>query len=171
MNKKKTDMGCLAVFFGLFYVVGFGMLGYGIWSAKRSTDAASWPTTEGSLTKVALDEHSDSDGTTYKVEVEYTYTVAGSAYSGSQLAFGYSGSSGREAHEEICAKLKSAKSVDVRYDPNDPASSALSFGIHRSIMFILVFALTWLAFIGGITLIWWLTYRGDDVLLQNLSVH
>jgi hypothetical protein len=168
--KKKAGMGCITIFFGLFYLVGFAMLGYGIWSAKRSTEAAGWPTAPGILTKVALNENSDSDGATYQVEVEYTYTVAGNAYNGSRLAFGYTASSGRDAHEEISEKLKAAKSVDVRYDPNNPASSVLSFGLHRTIMFVFAFAFTWLAFMGGFTWLWWLSTRSDDVLLRNLSV-
>src|SRR5262249_1886620 len=115
-------------------------------------------------------ENSDSDGTTYEVQVEYVYTVGGTEYRGSRLAFGYSGSSGREGHAEIHDKLKAAKSVDVRYDPEDPASSTLSFGIHRSIQFTLTFAITWLAVMVGFTVIWWLASRSDNVLLRNLSV-
>jgi hypothetical protein len=166
----KTGMGCFAAFISVFYLVGFGLLGYGIWSALRSNQAAHWPTTPGVLTKVELNENSDGDGTTYTVQVEYTYAVAGNAYTGSRLAFGYTGSSGREAHEEICARLRAAKSVAVRYDPDDPASSALSFGMHRSIVLVLTFAITWLAFMAGFTLIFWLASRNDSVLLQNLSV-
>jgi hypothetical protein len=166
----KTRMGCFAIFISLFYLIGFGVLGAAIWSARRSTQAASWPTTRGVLTSLALKENPGSEGSTYEVKVEYTYTVAGKQYRGSCLAFGYMAGSEREAHAEIHEKLKAAKSVDVRYDPDDPASSTLSFGIHRSIQFVLAFAITWLAFVTGFTLLWWLGSRGDDVLLRNLSV-
>src|SRR5262245_15776010 len=104
----KPGMGCFAAFIGLFYLVGFGLLGYGVWSALRSTQVARWPTTPGTLTKVKLKENSDSDGSTYEVQVEYAYTVAGDAYNGSRLAFGYTASGGRQAHEEIYAALKAA---------------------------------------------------------------
>jgi hypothetical protein len=166
----KAGMGCFVAFISVFYLVGFGVLGYAVWSAWRSTQVASWPTTQGIVTNLALKESSDNDGTTYEVQVEYDYTVAGTLYRGSRLAFGYTASSGRDAHMAIHDKLKAAKIVDVHYDPADPASSALSFGIHRSIQFTLAFAITWLAFVIGFTLIWWLASRGDDVLLQNLSV-
>src|SRR5262249_40435756 len=138
----KPGMGCFAAFIGLFYTIGFGLLGCGVWSALRSTQAARWPTTPGTLTQIDLQEKSDSDGSTYEVKVEYTYTVAGHPYNGSRLAYGYTASGGRDAHEEIYAALKAAKSVDVRYDPENPASSALSFGMHRSILFVLAFAFT-----------------------------
>jgi hypothetical protein len=163
-------MGCFAIFISVFYLVGFGLLGFGIWSARRSTQAANWPVVRGILTNLALKENADSEGPTYEVQVQYAYTVAGTEYQGSRLAFGYSASSGREAHAEIHEKLKVAKGVNVRYDPDDPASSTLSFGIHRSIQFILAFAITWLAFVIGFTVIWWVASRSDNVLLQNLSV-
>ena len=162
-------MGCFAIFMSVFYLLGFVVLGFGIWSARRSTQAANWPTTPGVLKNLALKEN-NNDGTTYEVQVEYAYTVAGTEYRGNRLAFGYAASSGSEAHTEIYEKLKAAKSVEVRYDPDDPATSTLSFGIHRSIQFMLVFAITWLAFVIGFTVVWWVASRSDNVLLQNLSV-
>jgi hypothetical protein len=106
----------------------------------------------------------------WHVQVDYAYTVAGQAYRGSRLAFGYVASNKRQAHAEIYEKLKAAKSVDVRYDPDDPTSSALSYGFHRSIQFILAFAITWLVFTLGFTLLWMLGECSDNVLLKNLSV-
>lgn len=160
----------IVVFLGLFYAIGLGLLGSAAWSAYRSTRAGGWPVTEGTIESVTLDEDSDSDGATLQVKVQYSYTVAGKAYEGTRLAFGYTGSSGREGHDAIYSKLKNAKAVAVRYDPADPAVSALSFGVHRSIQFLIAFALTWLAFIVGFTVLFWLGAGSDTVLLENLSV-
>jgi hypothetical protein len=163
-------MGCFTAFISIFYLVGFGLLGYGIWSARRSTVAAAWPSTPGTVTQLSVEDKSDNDGNSYEVKVEYTYTVDGVAHTGSRLAFGYSASGGREAHDEIYRKLKEAKTVAVRYDPDDPSVSCLSFGVHRSIQLALAFAITWLAFVLGLTVLVWLFSRGDAVLLDNLSV-
>jgi hypothetical protein len=163
-------MGCFTAFISIFYLVGFGLLGFGMWSARRSTQAATWPTAPGTITRLEVHENSDSDGSTYEVKVQYTYTVDGVAYEGSRLAFGYAASSGKDAHDEIHRKLKEAKTVAVRYDPSDPSVSCLSFGLHRSIQLTLAFAVTWLAFVFGFTLLWWLFSRPDAVLLENLSV-
>lgn len=170
MNAR-MDMGCFLVFVSIFYLIGFGVLGYGLWTARRSTQVANWPTTQGNLTNISLAEKSDSDSTIYEVQVEYTYTVDGQAYHGSRLAFGYAASNNHQAQTEIYEKLKAAKSVDVRYDPDNPSSSALSYGIHGSIQFILVFAIIWLAFAILFTLIWIPSSGSDKVLLQNLSIH
>ncbi len=168
---KKREMVFFTIFISVFYLAGFAILGFGIWAARRSTHAATWPTTEGVLDKIVLTSKSGTDEKpTYQVQVEYTYTVDGTEYHGSRLAYGYVASTGYEVHKEIHDKLKDAEIVDVRYDPNDPATSTLSFGIHRSIRFILGFAITWLSFIIGFTLVWYVAVHGDDVLLQNLSV-
>jgi hypothetical protein len=166
----KVGTGCFAVFISVFYVVGFGLLGYGLWSARRSTQAAAWPTAPATITSLEVRENADSDGSTYEVQVQYTYTVDGVAYDGSRLAFGYARSSGREAHDEIFRRLKEARAVSARYDPADPSVSCLSFGLHRSIQLTLAFAVTWLLFVIGFTLLFWLFSRRDVVLLENLSV-
>src|SRR5579875_1302996 len=110
-------MGYFTIFISVFYLVGVGILGFGLWSAWRSTQAATWPTTPGTITLLSVRANSDGDGTTYEVKVRYTYTVDGVASEGSRLAIDYSGSSGKEAHDEIHKKLKEAKGVTVRYNP------------------------------------------------------
>ena len=77
-------MGCFTPFIGVFYAVGFGMLGFGLWSARRSTLAATWPTTPAKITSLEVHEKSDSDGSTYEVKVRYSYTVDGVAYQGAR---------------------------------------------------------------------------------------
>lgn len=132
--------------------------------------AANWPTAPGTITKLELKTNNDSDGNTYQVEVQYQYQVGGNSYSGSTLAFGYNSSGGKEIHDQILQKLRQAKSVDVRYDPNKPDSSCLSYGLHRSIQQTLAFAITWLGFSIGFSIIWWLAAQSDDVLLRNLAI-
>lgn len=163
-------IGCFAVFISVFYAVGFGMLGYGLWSARRSTQAASWPIVPAKITSLEVRDNSDGEDTTYEVKVQYTYTVDGVGYEGSRLAFGYARTSGREAHEEIHRRLREAKAVAVRYDPSDPSVSCLSYGLHRSIQILLAFGATWLLFVMGFTVLFWLFSRSDTVLLENLSV-
>jgi len=156
-------------FLGVFFLVGFGLLGYGLFQMKQSSAAGSWPTTRGTIVSCSLSDETDSDGDTmYVVKIEYSYSVRGADYTGDRLAFGYGGDSSRKAHDAILAKLQSAEHVDVRYDPREPANAVLSFGVHRSIRTTLVFAITWLAFVTGFALILWTASRGDDTLLRNL---
>ncbi len=164
----RAGMWFFIAFISLFYFVGFALLGYSLLSMKRSTDAAAWPTVNGVLDSCELKTNFDSDGDTYEVKVTYSYAVAGRRFTNDVLAFGYSASSGQEVHQEIFARLNSAKSVQVRYDPADPQTAVLSYGFHRSIQFTLAFAITWLLFVIGFTIIWWVASRSDNILLQNL---
>ena len=102
--KTMPSIGLLS-FMALFFAVGFGVLGHGVWSLLQSNRAKSWPTTPGKVETCRISESTDSDsGTSYTVEVNYSYTVGNRAYAGNRIAFGYSGSSGRQAHAEIAAK-------------------------------------------------------------------
>ncbi|MEZ5977922.1 MAG: DUF3592 domain-containing protein [Planctomycetota bacterium] len=156
---------------GAFSLVGIGILAYGVRSAIRSNAAGSWPTVPGTIEHVALNSSSSDGSTTYNVEVAYTYEVDGERYAGDCLAFGYGGSSARDEHAGLLEALESANGVDVRYDPEDPATSVLSYGMHRGIKFMFAFAATWLTFVGGFAVIYWIVSRGGNVLLDNLSVH
>ena len=164
----RGEMWFFVAFISIFYAVGFGLLGYSVICLKRSTDAAAWPTVPGRLTNCELNCDHDTDGDTFQVQVRYEYAVAGKDLSNDVLAIGYSASSGKSVHQEIFDRLDAADTVQVRYDPADPGNSVLSYGVHRSIQFLLAFAITWLLFVIGFTVLWWLSSRGDVVLLRNL---
>ena len=166
----RAEMWFFIAFISIFYAFGFGLLGYSLLSMKRSTEAAAWPSTVGTIVWCDLKTDVDSDGDTHQVKVSYQYSVSGRELTNGRLAFGYTASSGREAHEEILDKLKGASTVDVRYDPSDPQNSVLSYGVHRSIQFMLGFAVAWLLFVIGFTVLWWVSSCSDHVLLQNLHV-
>jgi Protein of unknown function (DUF3592) len=166
----RFEFGCVTIFLSIFYLAGFWMLGHGVWGAWWSVRAASWPTTPGTIEEAKIRTESDSEGTTHTLEVRYKYAVGGIEHEGTRLAFGYGGSSGLKTHEQILDKLRAAQTVDVRYDPDDPATACLSFGMHRSIKLAFAFAIVWLLFVTGFHhLIWMFTFP-DTVLLENLSV-
>ena len=161
----------LVAFLVIFYTVGFGLLWNTALEAWRSTKASNWPTTPASITLLEVGENSDGEGgTTYELKVQYRYTVDGVVYESSRLAFGYRGSSDRDVPQKLLQKLKSARSVSARYSSDNPATSCLSYGLHQSIQFRFAFAITWLLFCVGFTLVAWLSSRPDLVLLNNLSI-
>ena len=130
------------IFISVFFLVGFGLLGYGLHSFYRGRQALSWPTVEGRLLECRLHENPDSDGTTWVVKVQYSYSVAGREFNGKRIAFGYCGSSSYEEHQGIYQKLQSASRVVVHYQPGDPSDSVLAVGFNRSTFMLLAFAVT-----------------------------
>jgi hypothetical protein len=173
----KVRMNFYASLIGIFFLIGFGLLGYSLWSVRRSLQAAAWPTASGTITHLEVLEHPGggnpnigTTGSTYEVQVRYAYAVDGVAYEGSRLAFGFRGSGSQTEQCELYRKLKQAKTVDVHYDPSDPAVSCLSAGLNWSIQLGLVFSIVWLAFVFGFTVLWWRSSRGDPVSRDNLRV-
>lgn len=177
----------------ILMLLGLFLLGRSLQNARKSTQAATWPTVPATITHLELMEISDIDGTSYHVDVEYNYRINRFPHEGSRIAFGYSGTFVRHVHDEIYRKLKEAQVVFVRYDPSDPSMSCLSFGVNRGIQLTLwwgVFLLSLISFSGfrrfvskdrggytflvalvvEVILFVWLFFTSDTVLLDNLSV-
>ena len=152
-----------------FYIIGLVLLGYGLRMMKRSTEPASWPTTQGRIVSCELVKDSDGKYETYEVKASYSYSVRGVNFTNDKLAFGYEGTIEQNAQQQILTKLEEARTVDVRYDPMAPQNSVLTYGIR--IQSALVFALAWLAFQFGLTVAVCLMLSSDNVLLQNLITH
>jgi hypothetical protein len=140
--------------------------------ARHSMRAARWPTTPGTLANLELVERDNDDSRVYEVRVGYTYTVDGTLYEGDRLAYGYFASSRKDAHAEVFQRLKEAEQIDVRYDPSDPSSSCLSFGMNGWIRGAAALAAAAWAFLAAAAVMWWffMSTGQDAVLLKNLSV-
>ena len=158
------------LFFGLFFAVGAGLLGYGLNALWKSRQVENWPTTWGELQERRFVEDSDSDGSTYHTKVRYAYRVAGVDYTSERIAFGYMASSGHEMHRAVYDRLMQGNSVRVRYNPRDPAQSALVGGLNKSILFVLIFGAIWTGFTLGLFLLMYLTGSGDQTMLEQLIV-
>lgn len=159
-----------ALFISLFFAVGFGVIASGIYNLRASRIAKRWPTTEGKITHCQIKKSSDSESTTYRAEVRYSYAVGGAEYKGDRVAFGYSGDGGRQAHQQIVDRLSRANTVLVRYDPANPSQSVLSCGVNRSTILLLVFGTTWLLFVTGFTIVWCMSKGSDNGILNTLIV-
>ncbi len=148
------------IFSTVFLLIGLGLLAFGLWAAWKSTQAAYWPVVPGKIESLDLEQASDQHGTNYRVKVAYTYSVNGVNHTGSRLAFGYTSSNYPAHHEAILQKLRGGTGVDVRYNPANPAESCLSYGMHRSIQFLLAFAVVWLVSTLGFAMIAWVLFPG-----------
>lgn len=158
------------IFISIFYIVGFAVLGSGISSLNQARTAKDWPTTIGSIQNVQFITDNDSDGTTYEVKAKYVYRIQGVSYEGDNISFGYSGSSGHAVHQQIYDKLKSAKKIEVRFNPDKPSQSTLSYGATRSHFIMLAFGTTWLLFVIGFTVLFFFFSQHDTSLLNRLIV-
>ena len=161
----------LTLFFGLFLLIGLAVLGYGARSYYFSSQAEHWPTTPGRITASDFVVNSDSDGATYRAKVEYTYRPDHIERTGTNIAFGYTASSGEAYHREIYKALPVGTQVAVRYDPSKPDRAALSYGVNKSIIFMLIFGGVWTFFTLGMAAMFTISESGAGSLLSNMIIY
>src|SRR3954453_15324207 len=97
--------GCLIPFFGLFFLVG--AVAFYFTPARpvmRVLASRSWTETTCTVLSSRVGEHSDSDGTTYRVDVVYTYSANGRVFQSDRYGFLGGSSSGRSGKEEVVAR-------------------------------------------------------------------
>ena len=161
----------LVVFFAIFFAVGFAILGLGLRSWHMSKQAATWPAAEGQVLSRDFDINTDEDGSTYQAEIRYAYSVNGVSYEGKKIAFGYVASSNRSLHQRLYDALTPETRLAVRYDPSRPSRAVLSHGANQTMMFMIIFGLTWTAFTTGMATMFWLNYQSEGGVLENMVIY
>ncbi len=168
MRRISTIM--LIAILAFFLAIGVAMLGFAGRAWWQSNQVGAWPATEGVLLERALEDNSDSDSTTYRVKVRYVYTVAGREYQADRIAYGYTGSSGRESHKAIYDKLMRGDRVSVRYDPANPSEAALAYGLNNATIMLLLFGAVWTIFTIGVMCLIRIDSSSDMALIERLIV-
>lgn len=165
----KRDMGFI-IMISVFFMIGFIILGQGIYAFYQGRQSFSWPSVEGQLLECNLLSGQGEDSNVWTVKVKYSYEVEGEKFLGERLAFGYGGSGSQDVHQEIYEKLKSATKVLVRYMPGNPDSAVLAAGAGRSNSTGIVFAVIWLVFTTGFTVIWLYSSVRETRLLEQIQI-
>lgn len=91
-----------------------------------------WPSAQGEMGYAFARELESTSGGKkiqgYEAVLSYEYAVAGHPYKGNLLFFGYQGTADRANAEAIVKRYKGASSLQVFYNPADPAISVLEPG-------------------------------------------
>jgi hypothetical protein len=102
-------------------------------SARVARQAVTWPTTPARIESAEIRERAGRRGArSYRVEVRYTYNVAGTDYQGNIISPMYVSSGSRAAAEDLAAHLQPGKSVQVSADPLQPQNSMIVTGFLAS---------------------------------------
>lgn len=118
---------------GVFFLLGIGLVIFGIVQRKKAKTAETWPTASGSIVSARLDqntriEHDDdhtSTSTSYTPIVEYTYEIGGKTYRGNRVFPGASMSYDHGTAQGIVNRYQPGSVVTVHYDPADPTQAVL----------------------------------------------
>lgn len=112
-------------------------------SAVRQARATEFAKTSGRITESHVEQHRNADGegnsgTSYTLKIEYTYRVAGKEYRGTRYRFGNFYVNNARALQIVDA-FPVGRTVDVFYDPSDPATAVLRPGIEGADLLIATF--------------------------------
>lgn len=94
-----------------------------------SMRAKSWPTTEGIVSSVNVEQSSGRRGQlSFRPVIKYGYTVTGLPYGGQRIDFGDESTSSVDEAMATVAGYHEGQSVTVHYDSKNPANSVLETG-------------------------------------------
>jgi hypothetical protein len=129
------------VIFGLLWTAIVGLfdafIGREFYRQIRTLNFAE---TTGTITHSEVTRHRGSKGgTTYGVDIHYTYRVDGQTYQSENYRHGAFKTSGSRWAYEAVERHPLGKDVPVFYDARNPAEAVLQTGINGSDLFILLF--------------------------------
>ncbi|MFZ2629995.1 MAG: DUF3592 domain-containing protein [Desulfosalsimonadaceae bacterium] len=125
-KRRKTGKIVQAVFFLVFFLAGVG-IGYFLIlpGIMKSIDAKNWVETPSRVLESRVQSHSDSDGTTYSVDILYTYSHAGRNYRSSQYEFIGGSSSGYDGKAAVVRQYPAGGSAVCYVNPDNPGEAVL----------------------------------------------
>lgn len=133
---KQVKPGCMALFFGVFLLAGLGfaipILILPVW---KIVDALSWEPLPCEIVSSDVSSHSDSDGTTYSIDVRYRYEVGGQSYESDRYNFIGGSSSGYDGKAEVVAGLPEGSTTTCYVDPEDPTEAVIHRGFSWEMLF------------------------------------
>jgi len=106
----------------IFILIGVFLLGVGIYMRKKSTEAKSWPSTNGVIIESEARIVPGISG--LSLTVRYMYRINDIDYENNKISWaGHSGSD--KAARDLEKKYLVNKSVCVYYNPKDPSDAVL----------------------------------------------
>lgn len=145
---KPLFLSVLSTISVILGVVGLVVLVWGFLRMRQTARTKHWPTVKGTIRSSTVasreapamrqDSSDDDDApkpppqTLYRPQVEYTYTVDGQTYTGTELGRDVVEVSSRQHAQAHAARYVPRTPVTVFYDPNDPSQALLEPGVQAS---------------------------------------
>jgi hypothetical protein len=87
-----------------------------------------WPTVTGKIVRSTLREETDSEGTSYRADLEFEYSVSNNVLRSTQHTGGKLFADSEECARQIVKDFPVGKSIEVHVDPRKPMSGVLNTG-------------------------------------------
>jgi len=125
--KRRSNAGCLILFFAVFLLAGLAatyvMLVRPVW---RILAARSWREVPCVVLSSRVEGHSDSDGTTYSVDILYSYAVDGRELKANRYHFMSGSTSGYDGKAAIVRRYPPGRLTVCYVNPNDATDAVLT---------------------------------------------
>lgn len=113
-------------FGGIFVLVGGGLfIGLGVIPVARMIDAASWSETECTIVSSEVASHQSDDGTTYSIDILFTYHYAGRDWRSNRYDFSSGSSGGYDGKRKVVDRYPPGSTATCYVDPDDPSSAVI----------------------------------------------
>jgi hypothetical protein len=127
-GRRGSQAGCLILFFGLFFVIGFVasyfLLFVPLWKVYQ---ADRWVKTPCVITSSRVESHAgDEGGTTYSIAMEYDYSYEGRPHHGNRYNFGLGSSSGRKGKQDVVDQYPAGSKRECFVNPLNPSESVIN---------------------------------------------
>jgi hypothetical protein len=161
-QKKGPAAGCfLFVFFSIFFVVGsvffFILFLRPLYQIRAARD---WVETPCMIESSQVGIHSDSDGTSYSIDIVYKYLVDRQWHQSDRYSFQYGASSGREGKQRVVNRYPAGSEKTCYVDPDDPTQAVLNRDFVPGMWFGLFPLIFVAAGGGGLLFVFWGVGRG-----------
>ncbi len=150
-RKKKTGKYLPILFLSIFALAGAGMLyPLGIRPVMKTLATRSWPAIPCKIISADVRSHSDSDGTTYRIDIVYEYEFNGGKYTSKRYDFIGGSSSGYQRKSRVVESYRKAEKPVCYVNPEKPSEAVLKRGFHLGLLLALVPLLFLTVGVGGI---------------------
>lgn len=125
-HRKGSGAGCLALFFGVFLVVG----GIATWfvtirPVMGLIAARSWVETPCTILASRVAESSGDDGSTYRVDIQYAYVFEDGEYRSDRYDFFEGSTSGYQGKADVVARYPPGARALCYVNPSDPSQAVI----------------------------------------------
>ncbi len=147
-SKSKSNAKAAVFFFGIFFVVGFAFFFFVfIRPVYKVINAKFWMEVPCRVLSSEVRSHSDSDGTTYREDILYSYEINGRKYQSNKYNFLGGASSGYKGKRKIIEKYPQGSTRLCYVNPKNSFEAVLNRGFTKRLFLLGGFSLVFV-FIG-----------------------
>ncbi len=130
-KKKQRGVVFLVLFFMVFAIAGGAMFYFMLLRPVLLVfDAQDWPQTPCRIISSEVGSHDSDDGTTYSIDINFSYTYGGREYTADTYSFAAGGSSsGYAGKARVVDQYPAGSEATCYVNPDDPYQAVLNRGM------------------------------------------